>query len=260
VVRAKKDADLRDKIEKIHMDFPTYGYRRIHHHLLRYEGIRVNSKKIRRVMKEYSLFANIKKSFKIKTTDSNHSLEIYPNLLEEMAVTGINEVWVADITYIRILTGFVYLAAIMDLYSRRIIGWSISYKIDRHLCLEALRMAIKERKPLRGCIHHSDRGVQYASEDYTSLLKENRFHISMSRKGNPYDNAFMESFMGILKREEVNLCHYETMEDVLRSIPKFIEETYNQKRIHSSLEYRPPVYYEEEMEKMDRTDRPVLIL
>lgn len=179
------------------------------------------------------------------TTDSNHSYRIYPNLAKEFNVTGINELWVTDITYIRIKTCFVYLSVILDKYSRRAIGWAISKNIDTDLCLASLRMAITDRKPSAGCIHHSDRGVQYASHAYVNELEKNGFRISMSRKGNPYDNAFAETFWKTIKYEEVHLWNYETFNDVIERIPFFIEEVYNKKRLHSSLGYVPPVEFEE---------------
>lgn len=238
-----RDAQLRDKIEKIQAEFPGYGYRRVKKHLLLYEGIRVNEKRLRRIMREEGLFAVICRAF-TKTTDSEHELTIYPNLVKDKKVTWINQVWVSDITYIRITTCFVYLAVILDLFSRKVVGWAISRHIDRNLCLEALRMALETRKPPEGCIHHSDRGVQYASHDYVDLLKQNGFAISMSAKGNPYDNAFAETFFKTLKYEEVHLWNYETMADVIERVPYFIEEVYNKKRLHSSLGYLSPETFE----------------
>jgi putative transposase len=252
-VKAITDADLRDKIEEIQAEFPRYGYRRVKKHFLFYEGLVVNEKRIRRIMKEYDLLAEIKKSFVIQTTDSNHELPIYPNLAKSREVNGPNEIWVADITYIRIATCFVYLAVILDLFSRKVIGWALSRSMRKELCVEALRMALEARKPASGCIHHSDRGVQYASEEYTDLLKANGFRISMSRKGNPYDNAFAETFMKTLKYEEVLLWNYETYGDVIERVPYFIEEVYNKKRLHSSLGYLPPDVFEEQMLEKSKT-------
>ena len=173
-----------------------------------------------------------------------------------MSIDNINQVWVADITYIRLETTFVYLAAIMDLYSRRVIGWAISKKIDQSLCLRAVEMAIERRKPPRGVIHHSDRGVQYASQAYTQMLKDHGFHISMSSAGNPYDNAFCESLMKTLKYEEILLKDYQTMTDVLENLPIFIEEVYNKKRLHSSLGYKSPEMFEVQIKTM--AERPIL--
>jgi len=245
--RKISDAEVKDKIDIIHRDFPTYGYRRIYEELLR-KGQRINSKRLRRIMKDYGLFPICPRAF-IKTTDSNHPWPCYPNLLAGIdAITGRNQVWVADIKDIRILTGFVYLAAILDLYSRKVIGWSISRRIDRQLTLGALRQALRERKPQKGCIHHSDRGVQYACGDYIQLLKEHKLEPSMSRSGNPYDNAAAESFMKTLKYEEVYLGGYETYEDVLNRLPYFMEEVYNKKRLHSSLGYMSPDEFERQFE------------
>ena len=241
--KKKSDADLVDEIQKIHLASPVYGHRRIYHALLR-KGVRINKKKILRLQREFDLWPVRIRAF-MKTTDSNHNHRRYPNLLKDHGpLTGLDEVWVTDITYIRILTGFLYLAAIMDLCSRKIIGWAISRRIDAELVLVALRMAIEKRKPDVGCIHHSDQGVQYASEKYIELLEEWKFKISMSRKGNPYDNAAMESFFKTMKYEEVYLLQYETEEDVLERVPHFIEEVYNTKRLHSSLDYLTPVEFE----------------
>lgn len=198
--RAGRDTELRDHIEAIQLDFPTYGYRRVQADLAR-RGIVVNHKKLKRVMKEHGLRGVKFRSF-VHTTDSNHCYHIYPNLAKEINVTAINQLWVTDITYIRIATCFVYLSAILDKFSRRVVGWAISKNIDRELCLASLKMAIEARKPPPGCIHHSDRGVQYASHDYVAELRKNDFKISMSRKGNPYDNAFAESFWKTIKYEE----------------------------------------------------------
>jgi len=179
-----------------------------------------------------------------KASDSNHRFRIYPNRIKKLKIVRLNQVWVADITYIRLLTEFVYLAVIMDLYSRRIIGWAISRSLEAELACAALRMAIEDRKPPKGCIHHSDRGVQYASQVYVDIAQKAGLDISMSRKGNPYDNAAMESFMKTLKQEEVYLWDYRTMEDAIERLPKFLENVYNQKRRHSSLDYKSPVQFE----------------
>jgi len=242
VGRDQRDAEIRDMIEQIQGEFPRAGYRIVRAHLLR-RGIRVNGKKIRRIMGLYGLRARVKRRF-IRTTDSMHGHPVYPNLVEGLTVRGINQVWVADITYIRILTGFVFLAVILDVYSRRVIGWAIAKSLERTLTLAALRMAIEQRKPPEGTIHHSDRGVQYACEQYVGVLKEHGFQISMSAKGDPYDNAYAESFIKTLKTEEVYLWEYESFVDVVERIPFFIEEVYNRKRLHSGLGYLPPEEFE----------------
>jgi len=209
-------------------------------------------------MKKFGLRPITWRTF-VRTTDSDHALPVYPNLLKKRQVRAVNQVWVADITYIRIRSSFVYLAAILDLYSRKVVGWAISRRIDTELCLAALQMAVNSR-PARGCIHHSDRGVQYAAADYVALLREHGLEISMSRKANPYDNAFMESFYKTLKYEEVHLWNYETYEDAIERLPFFIEEVYNRKRLHSSIGYVPPAEFEANVLKLKPADRPVLNL
>ena len=254
----ESDALLRDHIERLQQEFPGYGYRRLGQQLRR-EGIVVNDKKIRRVQRKYQLFPIRWQSFKISTTDSNHDHKVYPNLLAQKTVTGINQAWVADITYIRIRKGFVFLAAILDRYSRKVIGWAISKRIDAELCVTALRIALEQRQPPPGCIHHSDRGVQYACREYITLLEQAQMHISMSRIANPYDNAHMESFFKTLKYEEVHLANYETYDDVVQRIPHFIEEVYNSKRLHSALGYLPPKEYEMAVQSTTNTaGRPSL--
>ncbi len=242
IQKQEEDADLRDRIEEIVVEYPRYGYRRVTAQLRR-EGIMVNKKRIQRIMQEEGLICKIKKRW-ITTTDSKHKYPIYPNLLKDAQVAGVNQAWVSDITYIRILTAFVYLAVILDVFSRKVIGWAISLRIDTELTRAALRMAIQTRRPPERCIHHSDRGVQYAAHEYVDDLKAAVLRISMSRKGNPYDNAQAESFIKTLKSEEVYLWDYKTFEDVKKRIPYFIEAVYNEKRLHSALGYCPPNEYE----------------
>jgi putative transposase len=242
--KAKKEAaDLRDRIEQIVVEFTRYGYRRVTHQLRR-EGWKVNHKRVARLMREQSLQCQIKRRW-VKTTDSDHGYRIYPNLLKGLEVSGRNQVWVADITYIRIVTGFLYLAVVLDLFSRRVIGWALSEQINAELTLAGLRMALAERGAVNGCIHHSDRGVQYACHAYVEELEAAGMRISMARKGNPYDNAAAESFMKTLKYEEVYLWDYHSLEDVKHSIPYFLQQVYNQKRLHSALGYVTPEEFEQ---------------
>ena len=256
--KQRRDAELRDQIEAIQAEFHGYGYRRIERELAR-RGQRINAKRIRRVMSDNGLRPILWRSF-VHTTDSKHTYPVYPNLIKNQMLLGPNEVWAADITYIRICNGFVFLAAILDLYTRQIIGWSISKRIDGALCLAALRMALKRRSPVVGCIHHSDRGAQYASQEYVHLLRDHGLAISMSAKGNPYDNAFIESFFKTLKSEEVHLSNYETFQDVIERLPYFIEEVYNRKRLHSAIGYLSPNEFERNVTRINLVDRPHLNL
>ena len=241
--KAVRDANLCEEIERVQAEYSCMGYRPVHENLLR-EGIQVNGKRLRRVMKQYGLVYRIKRQF-IRTTDSTHGLPVYPNLISGLKVTGINQVWVADITYIRIQTGFVFLAVILDVFSRRVVGWALSKSLDHSLTVEALKIAMERRNPpAAGLIHHSDQGVQYACADYVELLWSRQIRISMSRKGDPYQNAFAESFFKTLKREEVYLWEYESFVDVVERIPFFIEEVYNKKRLHSGIHYLPPEEFE----------------
>jgi len=246
------------RMEQICLDFPRYGYRRVTKQLQR-EGWRINHKKVARIMREKGWICRPRKRKWICTTDSNHNFRVYPKLILDRSVSGINQLWVADITYIHILVCFVYLAVILDVYSRKAIGYGLSRNLDTQLTLSALRMAVDQRNPPPGCIHHSDRGVQYASKDYIKELEFYKFQISMSRKGNPYDNAFAESFMKTLKSEEVHLWEYRTMEDVQRRISHFIEDVYNHKRLHSAIGYCPPNEFEFLMASNPNPSRNTLI-
>ena len=242
-VEMQMEADLRGKIEAICLEYPRYGYRRVTEELKR-EGLRANHKKVLRLMRESDLLCRVRHRW-VKTTDSRHRFRRYPNLIKGMAITRLNQVWLSDITYIRIRTGFVYLAAILDAYSRKVIGYAVSGGLDTSLTLEALNRAVARRQIGPGVIHHSDQGVQYASGEYVDELKRHGFLISMARTGNPYENATMESFFKTLKHEEVNLCQYETYQDVITRLPYFLEDVYNHKRLHSALGYRSPNEFEE---------------
>jgi putative transposase len=249
VTRAEKEeaeADLRGHIENIRVEFPRSGYRPLLVHLKK-TGVRVGERRLRKILCKFELGIRPKKRFFV-TTDSNHKHRVYPNHIAGMRIDGINQVWASDITYIRITNGFVFLAVVIDLYSRKVIGWSISKRIDGELALGALKMAVLRRRPPKGVIHHSDRGVQYLCENYVNELKNNGLIISCSRKGNPYDNAFVESFMKTLKQEEVYMFDYKTYLDVIERLPNFIEEVYNKKRPHSSLEYQSPEEFEKKVE------------
>jgi transposase InsO family protein len=241
--RADRDMDLRDAIQRIALEWPSYGRPRITAELRR-RGWKVNPKRVYRLLREDNLLCVRKRKF-VVTTDSNHGRQVYPNLAGEMALTGIDQLWVADLTYIRLQSEFVYLAVVIDAYSRRVIGWALERTVEDDLPLAALRMALELRRPAPGLVHHSDRGSQYASGDYTDLLKAHGCQISMSRKASPWENAGCESWMKTLKAEEVYRQEYRDLAEARASIVQFIEEVYNQKRLHSALGYRPPVEFEQ---------------
>ncbi len=236
---------LRDAIQKLAVEMPAYGYRRITM-ALRRAGWVVNHKRVLRLMREDNLLCLRRRAF-VRTTDSNHQLRVYPNLARDMKVDGLNQLWVADITYIRLALEFVYLAVILDAFSRRAIGWALGRTLEAELAVAALRLALACGRVAPGLVHHSDQGVQYASGDYTELLTEHAILISMSRRGNPYDNAQAESFMKTLKYEEVYRTEYLDFADARRRIGKFLESVYNRKRLHSALGYLPPAEFEQQL-------------
>jgi len=242
--RSDRDMDLRDAIQRIALEWPSYGRPRITR-ALRRQGWRVNPKRVRRLLREDNLLCVRKRKFRVTTTDSHHGRKVYPNLAGEMELHGINQLWVADITYIRLETEFVYLAVVMDAYSRRVIGWALHRTMEDDLTLAALRMALEQRRPAPGLVHHSDRGSQYASGDYTELLKAHGCKISMSHKSSPWENAACESWMKTLKYEEVYRQEYRDLAEARASIERFIEKVYNQQRLHSALGYRPPLEFEQ---------------
>ena len=237
---AKTDDPLRPQVRQVALDWSCYGYRRITHELKR-QGVMANHKRVLRLMREENLVRRPKKRF-VATTNSDHRLPVYPNLAADMDVTAPDQLWVSDLTYIRLGHEFIYLAVVLDACSRRCLGWSLGRRLDAALATSALKMALTERKP---DVHHSDRGVQYASGEYTDLLKQSGIAISMSRKGNPYDNAKAESFMKTLKCEQVYLSEYDNLADANAQIGHFLDAVYNQKRLHSSLGYLPPAEYEQ---------------
>jgi len=239
--------DLRDAIQRIALAWPSYGRPRITAELRRQDWT-VNPKLVYRLMREDNLLCVRKRKF-VVTTDSNHTRKVYPNLAPTLILTAPDQLWRADITYIRLREEFVFLAVILDAYSRRVIGWALDRTMEDELTLTALRMALSRRVVQAGLVHHSDRGSQYASNDYTDLLKANAIDISMSRKGNPWDNAACESFMKTLKYEEVHRNEYRDLAEARASIAEFLEKVYNQKRLHSALGYLPPAEFEAQHRK-----------
>lgn len=237
------DIALRDEIEQIILEFAGYGYRRVTRELAR-RGWCVNHKRVLRIMREESLLCQIKKRFVITTTNSRHGFPVYPNVLADVTLSAPDQAWVADFTYIRLRSAFVYLACILDAYSRRCVGWHLSREMNTQMTSQALQQAIVQRHPQPGLIHHSDRGVQYASRDYIGQLEAMGAQISMSAVGNPYDNAKAESFFKTLKQEEVYLKEYNSFADAECNLTTFIEKVYNEKRLHSSLGYLPPAEFE----------------
>lgn len=237
------ETQLRDRIQQISLAHRYYGTRRVAE-ALRAEGMVINRKRVQRLMRLDNLLALRKRRF-LTTTDSRHTYAVYPNLAGRFEPAAPNQLWRADITYLRLREGFVYLAVILDAYSRRVIGWELGETLQAELALAALRRALAERPAPAGLIHHSDRGVQYCSAAYVEMLRAAGIAISMSRAGNPYDNATAESFMRTLKCEEVYLNQYRDVEDARERIGEFLESYYNRVRLHSSLGYRTPAGFEE---------------
>jgi transposase InsO family protein len=244
---ARADADLRDAIQRLSLAHRHYGYRRITAQLRREDRI-ANAKCVLRLMREDNLLCLRERPFVPRTTDSRHGFAVVPNLTRGLVPTGLDQIWVADITYVRLAEAFIYLAIILDAFSRKVIGWALDDHLEARLAIEALDRALAARNPVPDTlIHHSDRGVQYASIDYSSRLKTRGIAISMSRVANPYDNAKAESFMKTLKAEEVNGKAYATLADARRDIGQFIDTVYNTERLHSALGYKPPVEFEAEL-------------
>ncbi len=236
------ETELRDRVQRVALDNRCYGYRRVTAELRR-RGVVVNHKCVARLLRADNLLSLRHRKF-VLTTVSKHGFVRYPNLAGEMTPTAVNQLWVADITYIRLSEEFVYLAVVLDAYSRRVVGWEVDSTLEASLPLKALERALADRVIEPGIVHHSDQGVQYCCPDYVGRLLDHEFVISMSRAGVPYDNAKAESFMKTLKAEEVQLKQYRSLEAARREIGHFIEEVYNCNRLHSALGYRPPSEFE----------------
>lgn len=241
----KDETGLVSRMEAIILEFPGYGYRRVTAELRR-RGTFVNHKRVLKLMRTAHLIKRRRRRF-VVTTDSNHGQPVYPNLAKKIITSDINQLWVADISYIRLRSQFVYLAVILDAYSRKAVGWSLKANLSQELSLSALRQALATRNLCPGLVHHSDRGVHYACGDYIQLLRRHGISVSMSAIGNPYDNAKAESFMATLKKEEVYLSDYDNLADARNSIGLFIEDVYNTKRLHSALGYLPPAEFESKL-------------
>jgi putative transposase len=241
---AAAEAELRDAIQRLALGHRYYGYRRIAV-LLQREGLVAGAKKVRRLMREDNLLAIRRRKF-VATTDSNHSLRVWPNLAQYLELSDINQLWVADFTYVRLEEEFAYLAVMLDAYSRRVIGWSLGQMMDTKLVVGALRKALEQRRPSPGLVHHSDQGVQYASLEYVDLLENVGAVLSMSHAGCPWENGRCESFIKTLKHEEIDARPYRTLNELAAHVEEFIDQVYNPIRLHSALDYRSPVEFEQQ--------------
>ena len=239
------DTAVRDAIQKVIVAKRFYGYRRVQREL-RQRGLPVNAKRVLRLMREDNLLGLRRRRFVPATTDSQHGWRVWPNMARGLVTQDLNELWVADITYVRLQEEFVYLAVVLDAHSRRVIGWALARHLGASLALEALRMALAERQPAPGLIHHSDRGIQYACSDYLTLLADHGAQPSMSRVGNPYDNAKAESFMKTLKQEQVRGNYWRDLDALRGDLATFLEITYNHQRLHSALGYQTPAAFEQQ--------------
>ena len=251
-----EELELRARMQQIVLAHRrNYGYRRVTREL-RDQGWAVNHKRVLRLMQQDNLLC-LRKQGWVATTDSDHDLRVWPNLAGRMKLTGTDQLWVSDITYIRLADEFLYLAVVLDAFSRRVVGWSLDQRLDAGLPIAALRQAIDARQPAPGMVHHSDRGVQYASNAYIGLLLEHGIQPSMSRAGNPYDNAKCESFMKTLKQEEIYTRRYRDRVDLEAHIGEFIERYYNRRRLHSALGYRTPEQFEYSLHQLPSAQEPI---
>lgn len=256
--KIEEDVKLKFEIEKLQMELPGYGYRRVTKHFKK-NGIVINKKRIQRVMKDFGLHSVLKrKSVPFRSYSSEPSC-CFINLIKGLNVTGLDQVWVTDMTFIKIDSGFVYLSAVLDVYSRNVVGWALARKLDHKLCMASINAALKNRKKSDGAgiIHHSDQGTQYTSHPYVDFLESLKFDMSMSKRGTPTENGYIEAFFKTLKHEEILYKRYSTLEEIKKSIPGFIDGIYNKKRLHSGIGYLSPLEFENNINNMELIDRPV---